>query len=92
MTEFNDFQILGDWFKNLIDRAIKIESDKSEFNEGLLQGYYESISHIITQLDLLGLMEKLDDDYLRNFDPDDLLRGDVIGPFQDRSKDDPRPL
>ena len=87
MNNFIYFEILGDWLKNLIDRAINIESTEGEFQEGVLQGYYEAISHIVTQIDALGLMDKLNDDYLKNFNPDDLLNGKAKSPFERKSSD-----
>lgn len=84
MNNFNEIEILGDWIKNLIDKALNIndELDKSEFQDGLLQGYYESINHLITQLNAFGLINKLNDEYLKNFDPDDLLTGKAVSPFE----------
>jgi len=82
---YNDFEILSDWLKNLIERAIKIDTKKEVFNEGLLQGYYECLSHIMNQIDTLDLKEKLKDEYLQDFNPDDLLSGKAQNPFEKKS-------
>lgn len=66
---YNKFVILGDWLKNLIERAIEVDTSKEVFNEGVLQGYYECISHVMNQLDTLDLKEELNDKYLQSFDP-----------------------
>lgn len=81
-NDFNEFEILSDWLKNLIDRAIKIDTSEEIFNQGVLQGYYECLSHILIQLECLDLIEKLNDQYLQNFNPDDLLSGIASDQFK----------
>lgn len=85
MKKFNDFTLLNDWLKNLIERAINIEPEKGEFYEGLQQGYYETISHILNQIEGHNLMDKLDDDYLKKFNAEDIINGKAKNPFK---KDD----
>jgi len=85
MNNFEKFPLLGDWLKNLIDRAIQINPNADDYNEGILQGYYEAISHILTQIKVLDMMEDLHDDYLANFNPDDLITGKAISAF-DKNK------
>ena len=84
IDKYNDFEILADWLKNLIERASMIDINKNAFDDGVLQGYYECISHIMIQLDTLGLKEKLKDELLYNFNPDDLLSGKAKNPFKNR--------
>lgn len=81
MSKLDRFILIGDWLKNLIDRAILIDPNESEFNEGLQQGYYESISHIINQIDGLNLKSDLNDEYLENFEPEDIINGKAKQPF-----------
>lgn len=87
MDKFDKFQLIGDWLKNLIERAKEIDINEGDYHEGILRGYYESISHILIQIEVLGFMEDLNDEYLSNFNPDDLLNGTATTPFNDNEKE-----
>ena len=77
-------ELLNDWLKNLVERAINIDTTDSEFNEGLQQGYYECISHLLNQIDGLNLDEILDN-YFKEFKPEDIINGNAKNPFDDIS-------
>lgn len=70
---------LNDSLKNIIDSAINIEI-KDDFSNGIKQGYYEAISHLINQSDIFEIKNNLDK-YLQNFDPDTLITGEADSPF-----------
>ena len=81
------FEILAD-SHNLIERATMIDINKNAFDDGILKGYYECISHIMILLNALGLKAKLKDEYLYTFNPDDLLFGKAKNQFKNNvSKD-----
>ncbi|PKO97959.1 MAG: hypothetical protein CVU13_12420 [Bacteroidetes bacterium HGW-Bacteroidetes-8] len=82
MKEFNEIQLLNDWLKNLIERAIKIDVEKGEFYQGLQQGYYETISHLLNQIEGHNLMDKFADKYLKNFNAEDIINGTAKNPFE----------
>ncbi|MBK8517529.1 MAG: hypothetical protein IPL55_14950 [Saprospiraceae bacterium] len=74
--------LLADWLKNLIERAVNIQSEDDEFHIGVLHGYYECISHILSNIDGLNLWDKLNDSYLEGFKPDSLINGTATNPFK----------
>ncbi|MEZ4909185.1 MAG: hypothetical protein R2771_16430 [Saprospiraceae bacterium] len=80
---------LNDTLKNIIDRAIQLNSEKNkdEFKEGLIAGYYHVLSHIFNQIEIFEIIYDLDE-YLKNFDPDDLLTGKAKSPFKKEEQDD----
>jgi len=71
----NDFELLSDWLKNLIERAIAVEVEKGAFYEGIQQGYYEAISHLLLQLDAFDLIKELNDKYLEEFESESIITG-----------------
>lgn len=64
---------LEDTLNQLIDKAIEIrEGPNSEFNRGILFGYYETISKLLNQAEAFGISHQLPEK-VRDFNPEDLL-------------------
>ena len=65
---------LNDMIRNLIESAneIKLKPQLTEFEEGILAGYVNSISHLLNQTIAFNIKDDLDLD-LQNFEPTSLL-------------------
>ena len=88
MEKSTFINFLNDTLKNIIDRAInKVDSNKDEFQKGVQFGYYEAISHFMNQADTFFILDQLDE-YLKDFNPDDLLNGKAKSPFERESSED----
>lgn len=75
---------LIDSLRNIIDRSIKVDPTKDEFNKGVQFGYYEVLSHLFNQAENFDILEDLGE-YLKNFNPDDILNGKAQNPFEKKS-------
>jgi len=75
---------LNDTLKQCVDRAIEIDQQKSDFDNGIAVGYYEVLSRLINQAEVFGILSELDP-YLQEFDPHDLLIGKAKSPFDRRN-------
>lgn len=62
---------LNDTIRQLINLA-KDVSQKDEYNEGVVYGYYASISRLLNQAEGFNIIEQLDDD-VKNFEPESLI-------------------
>lgn len=64
---------LEDTLSQLIDEALEIKkSANSEFDKGMLIGYYGTILRLLNQAEAFGLFDKLPKD-LQEFKPESLL-------------------
>ncbi len=64
---------LTDVLNQLIEEAIELKSQpQSEFEEGLLTGYYRAISKLLNQAEAFGIAKFLPSD-LRQYDVEKLL-------------------
>ena len=64
---------LQDFLNQLLDRAFELRSSAvSEFDRGVLQGYYEVISHALNLAESFGISSSLPEN-LREFEVEQLL-------------------
>jgi len=62
---------LNDTIRQLIDLAKEVK-ETDDYNQGILYGYYASISRLLNQAEAFDIIENLDKD-IQNFKPEKLF-------------------